>query len=1370
MIQIPVYDGMGNIIGYIQVAVYQLTDPYIIGLVMSASNGGSAKIDGEYIILFDKDGNPIGRLPLNSILRGQVNPDMPSESGFTFVPKPPTEKDNGGGTTTTNGGDTTTNTGGDTTTTTTTTEGGTTTTTTENGTTTVTNEGGTTIVTTTTENGGNTPIVPPYFPPVMPPITGGNGNTVLTTSTTTTNTPVISSIKQTTWDDRLPCPTVMRFEYKLSDVGNKTTIDLSSISAPIQSYLSGLSFGEKIDQNGRKIRKYGVDLCDLLKKIMIPSDSITVIYNTTSQTGKDPFSGAPIPFNTIKFEADINSSVTKNFGIRDGLTDGSSTPTYLDRLCDLMRKQSFSNGIRTSDMYVVFDYEFVDAAGIVHRIYTTGRVYIDENGRCVCTNESLQYCDCKKYTLGIRNLRVVSEPGQGFDYPTTQDQNVPWYNNNLPPDKQKVCFLKADVYRCCIDSTGAPISSERVGEVLLARSQQSTEWVDCEINGKPGKKIKVTQYFLMEDLTSGAFSQFRYDPVFTSKPRNAGFRFPSADLRGDEYYINERIDLYWSDCTSDKKFLWGDYIDQKLRGMTSGVIGVQDYTVYYAQIAETTKRPFNGPATWRMNTPMAEPILVLTCGAAEGECVEQPSPPPPGPGPGPKTPETETYCIKVTSFDIAKLIDEGKYVLSGGKFNGMVLPAYSAGYNSFVYPVVIPAIQSAKRLAYGYMIYEYADGSRGIRSAYDGVQNRPIQVDPSVISEYYALERFIKYSKEYYDGDDIIVESSGRVKLNRTGLVTQDGSFLETHDCKTGGYLRKQRTRVPKYYQFEICFTIEVHNPDRNPNDPIILKLKEQPKVTQVIGSFIEPAELGTEYTIFDPAFPFEYDPDCCNGLTWPKDRGPLVTVYPPTPNNPFVVGGGNTGGPMRPASSLLTTGTGPLGGTTPQTAQILTSNMPYKRPYLDHKMDTAQYGTLIDSCGCQAVDMADIWCYYESEPKSLWKKASKDDKDTWIRGPYIIPDQKCISGSTVYHPFDVSKDISYSNRKIKTKGLFNGNQTLECYLTSSTLLSSSSDYYYNVTDCENCGRIPYFALAYGNSNGSGSYYVGGDPNNLKKPTDAIYSQYQLLCNEPTRSADGVLTLPKFSFVSESVNVESNDIYVINYYRNGLSDQLDPGNFQINMAYLSGSFYPNHVHTGSNVQVGSPFVMKFIDDSDDFSQTHTCIDDPYASYPIVSGSLEDGKYQDASINTYGNVYPYLGVVVFHPKRLNEQLGFNTVTGSNIYGDNAYKLFTSISGAASPTVGRSDSHKMLARNVVYKTTQHYSVRVNRAIANYSNNPTYVSGSKNRIFDKCFIHEPNTYITSVGLYNENLELLAIGKMTKALKKDFDTDLLIKIRLNW
>ena len=123
------------------------------------------------------------------------------------------------------------------------------------------------------------------------------------------------------------------------------------------------------------------------------------------------------------------------------------------------------------------------------------------------------------------------------------------------------------------------------------------------------------------------------------------------------------------------------------------------------------------------------------------------------------------------------------------------------------------------------------------------------------------------------------------------------------------------------------------------------------------------------------------------------------------------------------------------------------------------------------------------------------------------------------------------------------------------------------------------------------------------------------------------------------------------------------------------------------------------------------------------------------------------------------------------THSNaITGDNAFKLFTSISGAAAPFGTRNDSHYMTARNVKYKTTNHYFVRSYAGYSNYSNNPTFVSGSRNEIFDKCFIKEPQTYITSVGLYNSSYELMAVAKLSKPIKKTFDTDLLIKIRLNW
>jgi hypothetical protein len=1093
--------------------------------------------------------------------------------------------------------------------------------------------------------------------------TGGTGGTI------GTNPPP--------WDPSKPCPTVLRLDYKIN---SDYAIDLSEIAKEVQDFISitGARPSETIE-NGRTVRKYIIDPCVFLRNAKIPSQAILDIYNSTTDKGG----------STLRFEADINSSVTKNISIRDGLTDYNARPTYFDRLCDLMQKQSFSNGVKTTDMYVVFDYEYTDRAGIVHRVYFTARVYIDANGRCVCVKQTLENCDCKKYTLSLRNLRVVSEPGQGFDYSTTHDPSSPWYNRNLPADKQKVCFLKSDVWRCCINSAGEVIGSEKVGEILLGKSYQSTEWVDCIINGVAGKKIKVTQYFLMEDFKDGAFLQFRFDSVFKSRPRNVSFKFPTADLRGDEYYINQRNDLYWSDCDSSVKSTWGDYISQKLIGVTDGTI--KEFIQYFADITSGTNRKVNNRPLWRpggsivqngvLTSNPSELSLVLTCGSDEGDCIPEPVTPPP------TAKEPTKYCVIVDSFQKANEIDSGQHVISDGPRKGEILPAYTGGRNT-------GGLWIAGGIRYGNVVYD------GINP--DG---------------FNALTKFIEFSKTFVPGPTSTTRGN-RVNLASEGLP-----------CETGIFETTTSSNIEQYQKYRICYTIS----------------EETGKEGRLIDVQIQPGNAGTfnGNTIFSNGTPIldpnsrEYDPNggCCERLTWPDNW---------VRNKDYVV----------PGASI-----------------IQSLNMPpANTPYLDYDASSEEL-IMKDSCGCEMIPIADIWCYYNGSKKFKWRSKNVNDPTTHTGKPIAVPDERCIGdGAKVFHPFDIRKDISYSVRKDKTSGLFDGEQSLNCYLTSSFTSPNVKSFYYAVNDCLDCAKSPYFTVSYGNYKGSGSLTVNSDPNNTKTYSDAVYSQHQLLCNEASRSIDGILTLPKFTFVSESVQIESDDIYVVNFYRAGLSDKLDPGNFQINMSYLSGSFYSNSVHTGSNVKVGSGRIMQFIDNSDDFSQRYLCEDDVLTSYDIVSGSLENGKYQDASINSYGRVYPSLGVVVFHPKRLNEILGFNTVTGSNIAGDNAFKLFTSISGAAAPTTGRTELHPMLARNVNYKVTHHYSVRLYKGQSNYSNNPTYVTGSKNRIFDKCFINQPQTYVTSVGLYNENLELLAVAKLTRPLKKDFDSDLLIKIRLNW
>jgi hypothetical protein len=46
----------------------------------------------------------------------------------------------------------------------------------------------------------------------------------------------------------------------------------------------------------------------------------------------------------------------------------------------------------------------------------------------------------------------------------------------------------------------------------------------------------------------------------------------------------------------------------------------------------------------------------------------------------------------------------------------------------------------------------------------------------------------------------------------------------------------------------------------------------------------------------------------------------------------------------------------------------------------------------------------------------------------------------------------------------------------------------------------------------------------------------------------------------------------------------------------------------------------------------------------------------------------------------------------------------------------------------------------------------------------------INNPRTYLTSVGLYDTNNELLAIGKLSRPTQKSFDNELLIKVRIDF
>ena len=80
------------------------------------------------------------------------------------------------------------------------------------------------------------------------------------------------------------------------------------------------------------------------------------------------------------------------------------------------------------------------------------------------------------------------------------------------------------------------------------------------------------------------------------------------------------------------------------------------------------------------------------------------------------------------------------------------------------------------------------------------------------------------------------------------------------------------------------------------------------------------------------------------------------------------------------------------------------------------------------------------------------------------------------------------------------------------------------------------------------------------------------------------------------------------------------------------------------------------------------------------------------------------------------------------------------------------------------------SSHYFCRVRSDEYNWSQNPTYYSGDNAEVTNTTFIQDPKSYITTVGLYNDNNELLAVAKLSQPLLKSRDREAVIKVRLDF
>ena len=349
-----------------------------------------------------------------------------------------------------------------------------------------------------------------------------------------------------------------------------------------------------------------------------------------------------------------------------------------------------------------------------------------------------------------------------------------------------------------------------------------------------------------------------------------------------------------------------------------------------------------------------------------------------------------------------------------------------------------------------------------------------------------------------------------------------------------------------------------------------------------------------------------------------------------------------------------------------------------------------------------------------------------------------------------IYTRFDEVDDVLSNNVETVTRGLFAGNvASLTTMFTSSNLTDTQKSYYQEVFStgdpASNSSANSELSIAWGHYNGSGSQDLTSNLNN-DTPSRAIYKQYAQVLLGPTDK--------KFTING----VDTDAIYVLNFNRARMREKIDPGNFEISLNKLNSE-------TGAAT---STIVEQVVDDS---SFTSATLGEAGLVYNLISGSLDGrGIYNASSPTYYGLLYPQHGIAILNADTLdNGALTFGTDSGSGVEGNNAIKLFNSIK-QSDTSLPSGMTGGIQARSSERVKSTYYFVRAKNAEFNYSNNPTFVTGSLGQLTFNSFKNDPQTFITAVGLYNDRRELLAVAKLSQPLLKNYTREALIKVKLDF
>jgi len=365
------------------------------------------------------------------------------------------------------------------------------------------------------------------------------------------------------------------------------------------------------------------------------------------------------------------------------------------------------------------------------------------------------------------------------------------------------------------------------------------------------------------------------------------------------------------------------------------------------------------------------------------------------------------------------------------------------------------------------------------------------------------------------------------------------------------------------------------------------------------------------------------------------------------------------------------------------------------------------------------------------------------------------------IAGGNIQLDSTEGMDKITQTEKVTSPYFSNGSATLAAaniVSSSQTGQSTNETYFFGIAH-SSTPTVQEFDVAFGSADGfGGATGSAGRPS----PTEAIYKQYAGLLLAPTEVTGGFF-ISSPATTSAVASGKDSKIFVLNARRSNMKDRINKGTWTIN---LSGSL--------SNGVTGKE--LHLTDDSVNNSPTATPVGD---RYNIVSGSA--GTVSKAATETnFGFFYPDMGILVFSAAELSASIpgktddindvvvfdeathkGFGTGETADVNKKNALRFINCLKEAPASLVFRDEEDQVSGQ---------YFCRVKSGQMNFSNNPTFVSGSLNELRQSTMKGNPTTFISSVQLYNSAGEMVAVGNLSTPLKKNFSSEATIKVKLTY